>query len=373
MADEPPLPGRRPVAGQLMTDPPEAAPSAAATDTPFAAVLPYAGPRGCRGDWLMAGTSVPDRLLPLLGVLRRAYPHGVPERDYMPLLDLLQWRMSERSLAIIVAALIDGDPAVVAGNSAVLAAAPAGGGCRPGDVSRVRGRLDAKGWDEVSRSFEDKDVHARISPVPVQPDDPDSWMVEALAVLRRVYPEGIPGAEYRPLLAALHKEMSFRNIGALVGAFTGRNYVAIYFEAEGAASIAPDDRLPRGDIDRVWVKLLGNGWIPEFPLPRYEEPGFGEQAVTALRRAYPDGLADDDYLLLLAALDRDIDDYTTIAYIVSEAFPGRDAVTIWHDVQHFHDAGKASESLPPPAAAERSWQRLLSHGFPPSGGPTDPG
>lgn len=317
----------------------------------------------------MAETSVPDRLSALLGVLRRAYPHGIPGRDYMPLLDFLQWHMSERSLAIIVAALTGGDPAVVADNSAVLAAAPAGGGCRPGDISRVRGRLDAKGWDEVSRDFEDKDVHARISPIPVQPD----YMAESLAVLRRVYPEGIPGAEYRPLLAALHKEMSFRAIGALVGAFTGRNYVAIYFAAQGTVSIAPDDRLPRRDIDHVWVKLLDNGWIPELPLQRYEEPGFGEQAVTTMRRAYPDGLADDDYLPLLAALDRDIDDYTTIACIVSEAFPGRDAVTIWHDVQHFHDAGEASEALPPPAAAERAWQRLLSHGFPPSGGPSDRG
>jgi len=329
--------------------------------------------RVAAGDWPMAGTSVPDRLLPLLRVLRRAYPHGVPGRDYMPLLDLLQWHMSERSLAIVVAALIGGDPAVVADDSAVLAAAPTGGGCRPGDVSRVRGRLDAKGWDEASCGFEDKDVHARISPVPVPPDGPENWMAEALAVLRRAYPQGIPGTEHRPLLAALHKDMSFRNIGALVGAFTGRNYVAIYFEAQGAASIAPGDRLPRRDIDRVWVKLLDNGWIPELPLPRYEQPGFGEQAVSALRRAYPDRLADDDYLPLLAALDLDIDDYTTIAHIVSEAFPGRDAVRIWHDVQHFHDASKASETLPPPAAVGRAWQELLSRGFPTSGGPSGPG
>lgn len=32
-----------------------------------------------------------------------------------------------------------------------------------------------------------------------------------LDVLRRAYPDGIPGAEYRPLLAALHKDMSFRS------------------------------------------------------------------------------------------------------------------------------------------------------------------
>lgn len=188
-------------------------------------------------------------------------------------------------------------------------------------------------------------------------------LLSAFGVLRRAYPDGIPGAEYRSLLAALSKEMSYRNVGALVGAFTGRHYVEVANEVEGAIGLVPGDRAPWRDVDRVWVKLLDHGWIPESPLPRYEEPGFTGEAVAALRRAYPGGLAHDDYRPLLAALDRDIDDWTAIASIVSEAFPAREPGGIWHDVQAIHYAGASL-----PAAAETAWQHLLAHGFPPSGG-----
>lgn len=315
----------------------------------------------------MAEISVPSYLLPPLGVLRRAYPKGVPRRDYTALLDVLRGHMSERSLALIVAAVIDGDPEAVAADSAALAGPPAELPAATKGTWRVRDRLDSNGWGEVARDFEEKDLHARISPVPELPD----YLLDGLAVLRRAYPDGIPGAEYRPLLAALNKDMSYRNVGALVGALTGRNYLEVANEVAGAISLVPGDRAPRRDVDRVWVKLLGHGWIPEFPLPRYEEPGFTGEAVAALRRAYPGGLTDDDYHPLLAALDRDIDGYTPIACILSEAFPGRDPLTIWHDVQAVHDAGKASTALPP--AAERAWQHLLAHGFPPSGGAGQPG
>jgi hypothetical protein len=316
----------------------------------------------------VAEVSMPGRLRPLLDVLRRAYPKGVPQDDYAALLDFLQWFMSERSLATIVAAVIDGDPAAVASESAVLAALPADG-LKGTDnaVWRVRHRLEASGWDEVARGFDAKDVHDRISPVPDQPD----YMLDSLAILRRAYPDGIPGAEYRPLLAALHKEMSFRNVGALVGAFAGRHYVAVMNEANGASSVSRSDRAPHRDIDRVWLKLLGHGWTPEFPLPPCEQPGFADQAITALQRAYARGLSADDYQPLLAALGHDVDDgagpaYDAIAYIVSEAFPDRDPVTIWHDALALHDSredGKASSDI------ERCRRHLLAHGFPSPGGP----
>jgi Protein of unknown function (DUF3349) len=310
---------------------------------------------------------VPDHLLPPLGVLRRAYPEGIPRSDYAALLDFLRWHMSERSLVLIVATVIDGDPVAIATDSAALAGPPAElpVATAPEDIWRVRSRLESHGWDEVARDFDGKDLHARISPLPEVPD----YVLDGLAVLRRAYPDGIPGAEYRALLAALCKDMSYRNVGALVGAFTGRNYVEVANEAQGATSLVPGDRAPPRDVDRVWVKLLGHGWIPEFPLPRYEEPGFTDEAVAALQRAYPDGLTDDGYPPLIAALARDIDDHTPIACIVSEAFPGRDPHTIWRDVQAVHDAGKASTASPAALpAAGRAWQHLLAHGFPRSGG-----
>lgn len=308
----------------------------------------------------------------MLDVLRRAYPDGVPRRDYIPLIEYLQWFMSEQSLAIIVAAVINADPAAVASDSAVRAELPAGSTRRmERDIWRVRKRLDASGWDAVARDFVTRDLHTRISPVPEQPD----YMLDSLAVLRRAYPDGIPGADYRPLLAALHKDMSFRGIGALVGAYAGRHYVPIYFDAQAAVSVDPGDRAPHRDVDRVWIKLLDCGWIPELPLPRYEQPGFADHAITALQRAYPDGLTASDYQPLLAALNRDTDDgfgpdYSPIAYLVGAAFPDRHPTTLWFDAQKLHDTSGAGG--PSAADVERCWQHLLAHGFPPPGWSPEP-
>lgn len=59
-----------------------------------------------------------------------------------------------------------------------------------------------------------------------------------LGVLCRTWPGGIPQRDYELLLAALHKEMSFRAIGTLVGRFTGQNLVDVYFQANGAGRVA---------------------------------------------------------------------------------------------------------------------------------------
>jgi hypothetical protein len=65
---------------------------------------------------------VPGHLQSLHAVLCRAYPDGVPAKDYQPLLDFLQRDLSERSLATLVAALTGADVAAVASDSAAIAA-----------------------------------------------------------------------------------------------------------------------------------------------------------------------------------------------------------------------------------------------------------
>ena len=47
-------------------------------------------------------------LTEVLAVLRRAYPDGLPDRDYLPLLAALAPEFSERNLAELVAEFIDG-------------------------------------------------------------------------------------------------------------------------------------------------------------------------------------------------------------------------------------------------------------------------
>jgi hypothetical protein len=92
---------------------------------------------------------LPDSLRPVLDVLRRAYPDGLPDSDYLPLLAFLREEMSERNLAAVVAEFIDGETVVVANDSAAAASIR-----RPSavDVQRVRHRLEAGGWeyDELS-------------------------------------------------------------------------------------------------------------------------------------------------------------------------------------------------------------------------------
>lgn len=181
---------------------------------------------------------------------------------------------------------------------------------------------------------------------------------DGYAVLARAYPEGLPDADYPPLLAALAIDMSHRGVAELVSAFTGRDYHLILNDVRGAVSpVQQRDNPPRDEVARVWERLLAHGWIPDEPLPRYVLPGFVEQAAAVLRDTYPDGLSDEDYPGLVAALGRDIDQ-NALTYAVTAAFPERDPVRV------FGDAVRPSEV--PAAEADRVWQNLLAHGWLPS-------
>jgi Protein of unknown function (DUF3349) len=203
----------------------------------------------------MTEPAVPPRMLPLLDVLRRAYPHGVPEGDYLPLLEVLQFRMSERSLATLVAALTGAEPRSVAADSATLSGIDSSGpGMRA--TGRVRDHLEAHGWDTAIEGFAPEEWQGRISPLPDLPD----YLLDSLAVLRRAYPDGIPAGDYLPLLATLTRDYSLRGLAQLVGAYTGRHYMSVYNDI-GAIQ---EDAMRR-DADRIWQLLLDNGWIPETP------------------------------------------------------------------------------------------------------------
>lgn len=88
--------------------------------------------------------NLPPVLEELLGVLRDAFPHGVPAEDYFPLLAVLAEDMSERSLAALVAELVDGETVVISND-----AAAAQSNKRPSSADRasMRHRLIAAGWE----------------------------------------------------------------------------------------------------------------------------------------------------------------------------------------------------------------------------------
>jgi len=83
-----------------------------------------------------------EYLRPTLEVLRRAFPSGVPDSDYLALLVVLQDHLSEENLAAVVAELVDGETVVVAND-----AAAACSNRRPErrDVERVRALLASCG------------------------------------------------------------------------------------------------------------------------------------------------------------------------------------------------------------------------------------
>lgn len=83
-----------------------------------------------------------EHLQPMLTLLQRAFPTGVPERDYPALLVVLQGLLSEENLAAVVAELVDSERVVVANDAAAASSIR-----RPKreDVERVRALLEANG------------------------------------------------------------------------------------------------------------------------------------------------------------------------------------------------------------------------------------
>lgn len=80
---------------------------------------------------------------PHLAVLRRAYPDGLPEEDYLPLLAVLSDGFSERQLAALVAEFADRERVVVDNDHA---AVRSGRRQAATDVERVRSRLAKAGY-----------------------------------------------------------------------------------------------------------------------------------------------------------------------------------------------------------------------------------
>jgi hypothetical protein len=88
--------------------------------------------------------ALPESLERVFSVLRRAYPEGVPESDYLPLLVFLWDEMSKRALARVVAELTGRDPDGVYHDAH---AATSGRPPAESDVARVGRLLEEKGWE----------------------------------------------------------------------------------------------------------------------------------------------------------------------------------------------------------------------------------
>jgi len=93
-----------------------------------------------------------EPLRPVLAVLQRTYPDGVPREDYRPMLIVLGNMLSDRNLAQVVAEFTGGE-AVVVDNDA--AAAHSINPPSRQERARVRAALEAHGLADLYEDEED--------------------------------------------------------------------------------------------------------------------------------------------------------------------------------------------------------------------------
>ena len=91
-------------------------------------------------------TPLPEYLRPVVDLVQRTYPKGLPQSDYAPLLVVLSDHLSERNLGLAMWGICGEEP-VVAQNDA--AAALSTNRPRRGDVMRVRALLHRSDVDRL--------------------------------------------------------------------------------------------------------------------------------------------------------------------------------------------------------------------------------
>jgi len=91
---------------------------------------------------------LPPSLQAVVDFVRKGYPQGVPERDYLPLFALLRRRLSEEEVEELAAVLAE-DPAASENPAAISEAIERliSETALESDVERVRERLSTVGWE----------------------------------------------------------------------------------------------------------------------------------------------------------------------------------------------------------------------------------
>jgi hypothetical protein len=92
--------------------------------------------------------ALPPLLQSVIDFVRKGYPQGVPEQDYLPLFALLRRRLTDEEVHQLADELVDTStdeqtPSVIrAAISHLIATTPS-----EADVTRVREHLEAAGWE----------------------------------------------------------------------------------------------------------------------------------------------------------------------------------------------------------------------------------
>jgi hypothetical protein len=91
---------------------------------------------------------LPPLVQSIVDFVRKGYPQGVPEHDYLPLFALLRHRLSDEEVAEVAAVLAE-DPAAAQHPAAISGAIERLINEQPSetDIERVRTQLAAAGWE----------------------------------------------------------------------------------------------------------------------------------------------------------------------------------------------------------------------------------
>lgn len=86
----------------------------------------------------------------------------------------------------------------------------------------------------------------------------------SLDVLRRAFPDGVPPAEYEPLLRVLDADLSHRNLAELVAELTGYDPSRVDYDHARVMSPTQAPVLDPAIIHAVEAKVVAAGWMSDY-------------------------------------------------------------------------------------------------------------
>ncbi|MFT4230268.1 MAG: DUF3349 domain-containing protein [Microbacterium sp.] len=188
---------------------------------------------------------MPDTIVSsILRWLRAGYPEGVPPKDYYPLLALLRDTLSNEEFEEIISRIesLDADPIRLRDIRAAIEHVTSD---RPSDddMRAIAARLAAVGWPLSGGVRRLAQEHAVENPGETAAPHPNP-VQRALAWLRAGYPDGVPEADYVPILALLRRRLDDDQVREVADALI-------------AQDIAQDGIVSRVDAQVLMMKVLG--------------------------------------------------------------------------------------------------------------------
>lgn len=200
----------------------------------------------------------PAFLASIVGWLRKGYPQGVPQQDYIALLALMHHRLTEAELRTIVGRLIEaGDLPVERDEIAAMIEQITKQEPTDDDLSRVAARLAAGGWP-LAAPIPDS---APESDDEILRGERQGLLQSVLGWLRAGYPDGIPENDYIPIVALLARRLSDDEIKWVSDQVVEYGRPPFGSVDIGVLITKVTNELPREpDLRRVAERLQAAGW-----------------------------------------------------------------------------------------------------------------